>query len=854
MRGVWRGSKRGLALPRLLGLTSPVSSPSPSPAAPARIALLSPLAIDQIAAGEVVERPASVVKELVDNAIDAGSTRVDVELEDGGLTLIAVRDNGRGIHPDDLLLAVTRHATSKLRDPSELTDIGTLGFRGEALASIAAVARLDLRSRQPSAAVGTHLHVRPGEPPRMSPAGLPVGTQIEVHSLFANLPARRKFMRAEATEVGQCSEVLLRLAVVHPEVHLTLRHGKRELLNLPRGTLEQRVTQVLGRRVAGPLFGFAGEEDGTGVQVWLPTPEAAGRGRGGPYLVVRRRVVKERSLAQIVAQAYGLGGEATACVFVEPPRASVDVNVHPQKSEVRFSDPQRVYAAVRRVLAAAMQAAPWGGAVVAAEAPVLGAVGRPSGAPLSVAGMATPREGAGAGSGSGSGEEPRASGPVRGGGAGEVRERREGWERGEESWSRRATAPVVASEPRPVPVLARDAGGQGWEAPGEFAGPGDGLSGGTGVGRGRQDDGLSGGTGAGQGEGAGPGNGLVGGTGREPGRGEGLVGGTGRELGRGEGLVGGTGRSVGGGREEAVRPVLAEPGRELRAGYRLSTRALAPDYDLHKRGVMAEAATLRPASEPSAWPRDPEPVASAVEAGLPALFAPEQLAPAPVLEDMDGVPQLPTSERSSGPLRADLPHLLTCLPGPVALFAERDTLLAIDLRRLRSHLVYLRLQRDLIGRRVVAVQGLLAPAVVRRPAEEVALIVAARAELLTLGVDLDDFGGDAVVVRGVPAHLRHCVDDADVADLIARIVPWLRMRTRESDASAVERGLLGAIAATRGGDPAPRLARRWLAELLDAGATLADVPGLRRWTAAALLGEGPAPVRRTAERDDGATV
>ncbi len=854
MRGLLGSGKRGLALPRLLGVTSPVSSPSPSPAAPARIALLSPLAIDQIAAGEVVERPASVVKELVDNAIDAGSTRVDVELEEGGLTLIAVRDNGRGIHPDDLLLAVTRHATSKLRDPSELTDIGTLGFRGEALASIAAVARLDMRSRQASAAVGTHLHVRPGEPPRMSPAGLPVGTQVEVHGLFANLPARRKFMRAEATEVGQCSEVLLRLAVVHPEVHLTLRHGKRELLNLPRGTQAQRVAQVLGRRVAGPLFHFAGEEDGTGVQVWLPTPEAAGRGRGGPYLVVRRRVVKERSLAQIVAQAYGLAGEATACVIVEPPRASVDVNVHPQKSEVRFSDPQRVYAAVRRVLAAAMQAAPWGGLVPPAEAPAVSA-GRPSEAPQSVAGMATPRgerggeaagvatasavragvaegtaaRGEGVAEGTGSGGAGVAEGTGSGGGA------RGGWERREDTWSRRGSAPVVVREPRAVPVVARDDGGPGWEAPGEFVGPaiprsprdeagGDARPSAT---RGAGDTGLSEGTG-------------------------------GASAGLSEGTGGASaGLSEGTGRDGAVRPVLADAGgRELRAGYRLSTRALGPGYEQHKRGVMAETATLRPASEPSVWPRDPEPVASAVEAGLPGLFAPEQLAPrGPVLEDMDGVPQLASTERSSGPLRADLPHLLTCLPGPVALFAERDTLLAIDLRRLRSHLVYLRLQRDLIGRRVVAVQGLLAPAVVRRPAEEVLLIVAARAELLTLGVDLDDFGGDAVVVRGVPAHLRHCVDDADVADLIARIVPWLRMRTRESDASAVERGLLGAIAATRGGDPAPRLARRWLAELLDAGATLADVPGLRRWSAAALLGEGPGPGRRVVlERDDGATV
>ncbi len=323
----------------------------------ARIAVLSPLGIDQIAAGEVVERPASVVKELVDNSLDAGSTRIDVELEDGGLSRIGVRDNGRGIHPDDLPLAVTRHATSKLRDATDLHDIRTLGFRGEALASVAAVARIDVRSRQAGAPVGAHLHGIPGEPHVITPAGMPVGTQIDVHALFANLPARRKFMRAEATEVGQVSETLLRLAIVHPDVHFTLRHGKRELLNLPRADLAGRVAQVLERRVAGPFFGFAGEDDGVRVHAFLPHPAAVARGRGSPYLITRRRVVRERSLGQILAQAYGLAGEApSACLIVEPPAGAVDVNVHPQKTEIRFSDPQQVYAAVRRVLAAAMAA------------------------------------------------------------------------------------------------------------------------------------------------------------------------------------------------------------------------------------------------------------------------------------------------------------------------------------------------------------------------------------------------------------------------------------------------------------------------------------------------------------------
>ena len=813
--------KRGLAPGRPLGLTSRVSSTPPLPAAAARIALLSPLAIDQIAAGEVVERPASVVKELVDNAIDAGSSRVDVELEEGGLGLIAVRDNGKGIHPDDLLLAVTRHATSKLRDPSELADIGTLGFRGEALASIAAVARLDIRSRQHGAAVGTHLHARPGEPPRLTPAGMPVGTQVEVHGLFATLPARRKFMRAEATEVGQCSEILLRLAIVHPEVHVTLRHGKRELLNLPRGTLDQRVAQVLARRVSGPLFAFAGEEDGVGVQLWLPAPEAAGRGRGGPYIVVRRRVVRERSLAQIVAQAYGLSGEASTCVIVEPPRASVDVNVHPQKSEIRFSDPQRVYAAVRRLLAAAMQAAPWAGMVGAAPVTVHEA-GRPNEAPRGVASLATP-EGAGerASAGHGTAQRPGVR-PVTGG-HDERTERSDARPGGAVPGSDArpgGAVPGPGARPggavhgelavRPGPVRFGPGGVSGWDAePGDehiWDDPPGELSARTGSGVGED---LSVRTGSGVGEDLSVGTGS----------------------GVGEDLAAGTGGA--------------------RGGYRLSTRALTPDYDQHKRGVMAEAAALRPASEPPRGPQGAE-TRAAGPAPLrgPTLFTPDQLVTPAPLEEEEEVPVTAVGE-PTGAVRAELPQLLTCLPGPVAVFAERDALLAIDLRRLRSHLVYLRLQRDLIGRRLVAVQGLLAPAVVRRPAEEVALIVAARAELLKLGVDLDQFGEDAVVVRGVPAHLRHCVDDADVADLIARIVPWLRMRIREGDRSAVERGLIGAIAATQGSDPAPRLARRGLAELNDAGATLSEVPGLRRWSAAALLaGDG----KRLAGREDGASV
>ena len=190
---------------------------------------------------------------------------------------------------------------------------------------------------------------------------------------------------------------------------------------------------------------------------------------------------------------------------------------------------------------------------------------------------------------------------------------------------------------------------------------------------------------------------------------------------------------------------------------------------------------------------------------------------------------------------ASLPQLLTCLPGPVALFESEESLLAVDLRQLRAHLVYRRLARDIGGRGGVAVQRLLSPVIVRRGRDEVALCVSARGDLLELGIDLDAFGDDAIVVRGVPAHLRNCIDDADVTDLIERVIPWLRLRAREAGDVSAERArlqrreVLNAIAETRGGDPAPRLARRWIGELLELGDSIESVPGVRRWSATALV-------------------
>jgi len=329
-----------------------------------RIAVLSPALADQIAAGEVVERPGSIVKELVENAIDAGATRIEVELVAGGRERIRVIDDGRGIHREDLALALTRHATSKLREPEQLVEIHTLGFRGEALASIAAVARVELRSRRVGERVGYKLASIPGEPPSVEPIGMPFGTQVEVAHLFANVPARRKFLRAEATEIGHGVDAVIRAALVHPKVSFRVRHDGRELLDLAADSQTKRVIAVLQRGGGvGPFCHFAQERDGIHVEGWFASPSAATRQRNASFVVVRRRVVRERTLAAALKQAYAdalpSGSHPVACLFVEPPHGTVDVNVHPQKSEVRFAAAQRVYAVVRELVDEGLREAPW---------------------------------------------------------------------------------------------------------------------------------------------------------------------------------------------------------------------------------------------------------------------------------------------------------------------------------------------------------------------------------------------------------------------------------------------------------------------------------------------------------------
>jgi DNA mismatch repair protein MutL len=331
------------------------------------IRVLPPALADQIAAGEVVERPASIVKELVENALDAGSTRIDIEVEGGGRRLVRVVDDGWGMPADDARLALKRHATSKLAAAEELWGLSTFGFRGEALPSIAAVSRLTLLSRPRDAGpdgVGFRLVVEAGIETDAREAGVPLGTQIEVRDLFFNTPARAKFLKSESTEEANIYEAVLRLGIAHPDVHLRLRVKGAVRLDLPpHRDLAERVRAALARRGAGALHEAAGEEGGHRVRAFLADPDAASTTARNTFLFVGGRSVRDRSLLHAVAQAYGplleKGRYPLAALFLDVPGADLDVNVHPQKLEVRFARPQEVYGAVRHVLTAALARAPW---------------------------------------------------------------------------------------------------------------------------------------------------------------------------------------------------------------------------------------------------------------------------------------------------------------------------------------------------------------------------------------------------------------------------------------------------------------------------------------------------------------
>lgn len=319
---------------------------------------------DQIAAGEVVERPASVVKELVENSLDAGATRIEIEIEGGGRRSIRVVDNGSGMNERDARLSLTRHATSKLRKLDDLVALGTMGFRGEALPSIAAVSRFSLTTRPAGAVAGLCIEVAGGQVTDEHEAGAPVGTCIEVRDLMWNVPARLKFLKAEPTEAGHVSETTSRLAMAHPEVAFRLRSGSRLALDLPvHQSMLERVQAIVGRRLSAKLFASEHEEEGVYVRCFLAPPELSQSTSRGLKFYAGKRSIRDRGLLHAVFMGYShlipKGRYANAIIMIDAPDGAVDINVHPQKLEVRFAQAQKVYAAVRHAVAAAVAKTPW---------------------------------------------------------------------------------------------------------------------------------------------------------------------------------------------------------------------------------------------------------------------------------------------------------------------------------------------------------------------------------------------------------------------------------------------------------------------------------------------------------------
>lgn len=325
------------------------------------IQILSPHLADLIAAGEVVERPASVVKELVENAFDAGARTVTVELRGGGATYLRVTDDGCGMTPEDAGIAFLRHATSKLHDAQGLEAIGTMGFRGEALAAISAVSHITLTTRRRGAPSGTHMTLDAGEIQDMYETGCPEGTTMIVRDLFYNTPARRKFLKTDRAEGAACAAAALRCALGRPDVSVRcIRDGEELFFSPGDNKLDSCVYSLLGRELAKTLLPCEGEVDGVRVHGFISSP-AAGRGsRAQQHFFCNGRWIKSAALQAALEQAYRntlLVGRFPACVlYVELSCAAVDVNVHPAKTEVKFSHERAVFDAVYYGARAALEA------------------------------------------------------------------------------------------------------------------------------------------------------------------------------------------------------------------------------------------------------------------------------------------------------------------------------------------------------------------------------------------------------------------------------------------------------------------------------------------------------------------
>ncbi|MCR4396987.1 MAG: DNA mismatch repair endonuclease MutL [Candidatus Saccharicenans sp.] len=320
-----------------------------------RIKLLPAEVASKIAAGEVVERPVSVVKELVENSLDAGATEIRVELVDGGKKLIRVQDNGSGLSPEDVALCFKRHATSKIRAEADLERIATLGFRGEALASISAVSRVTLKTSDGSGEKGYQVEREGEKLLRFIESAFPRGTMVEVRDLFFNLPARRKFLRSDRSELSLVVQFVTTMALAFPGVKFVLVNNNKEIINCPAVTsVGERVYQLFGKKVLDNLMSLDYEEESYRISGLSSRPFSGRLDRQHQFFFVNRRPVKDRMLTAALTQAY-LGilekqKNPEGFIFLDIPFEQVDVNVHPAKAEVRFRDPQKVFRLILRAV------------------------------------------------------------------------------------------------------------------------------------------------------------------------------------------------------------------------------------------------------------------------------------------------------------------------------------------------------------------------------------------------------------------------------------------------------------------------------------------------------------------------
>jgi DNA mismatch repair protein MutL len=339
-----------------------------------RVRILPEQLTNKIAAGEVVERPASVVKELVENALDAGSTDIIVEVEDGGKRLIRVTDNGSGMSREDALLSMERHATSKIGSDADLFNLHTLGFRGEALPSIASVSRFTLASRERGALEGTEIYAEGGRVREVKACGMAEGTVITVRNLFFNTPARLKFMKSRDTENGHIGEFLHRLAISRPGVRFTYMCDGKTVFRLLPGELAARAGEILGRTVAAELYPLELDDDGVVLKGLLGSPVVSRSAAAHLYTYINGRYIRDRVVQHALLQGYRnvleRGRYPVLVLFITVPAEDVDVNVHPTKHEVRFREQAKIHAVIQNGVEQLLRSAPWLGKGAVVHRPV----------------------------------------------------------------------------------------------------------------------------------------------------------------------------------------------------------------------------------------------------------------------------------------------------------------------------------------------------------------------------------------------------------------------------------------------------------------------------------------------------